>query len=586
MAQTVASMQAVLSLEKQGFQRDLNDAGKSLTGFGTTLQGIISVAGGNLLSGAISGVGRAISSGFGKMNDAMKDSIRLAGVQQDVEAQLAQRLISTGGAAGQTAKGLKQLASIMQDNTTFGDEAVISMENLLLTFTNIGGEVFDLAVGNILDMSVAMGQDLKSSAIQVGKALNDPIAGVSALSRVGVQFTDGQKEMIATMVEAGNTMDAQHLILGELEKQFGGAAAAAADTFNGRMKQMSNLWGDLKEQLGDIVLPLFKRFAEEVMPLVTRAITFFQKNMKDKLLGVMGGLQFILTNVVIPALKDFGKWFNTTGFILFDGFIRIINYTVLPALLELSRWFVDVGKRALDWINVLVQVFQQNGLQGAMQFIMSTLNTGWADVRAVLAGWANKFWDWVTGGQGVLARAPEALNKILDKTQEWIDATRGRLVLLGEKIGTILADGLKKVMDNREKIGAVITTALTTIAGAISRSQNQINQIGEAIAEGIIEGFARKFGINTSIAKGAVKGLFQGLNPLAGLPAAVQGFADGGNFTVPQGYPNDSYLMGVSSGERVSVVPKNMTQNIIQNNNYANGESGNLSYYQLRSMAQ
>ena len=584
MATTVASMQAVLSLDKQGFERDINNAGKSLTGFGSTLQGIISVAGGNLLSGAISGVGKAISSGFGAMNDALKESIQLAGIQQDAEAQLEQRIRSTGGAAGYTAEQMKNMASRLQSVTTFGDEAIIGAEALLATFTNIDVN-FGLATRTILDMSVAMGQDLKSSTIQVGKALNDPIAGVGALSRVGVQFTEVQKEMITTMVEGGDVMGAQALILRELQTQFGGAAAAAADTFNGRMAQMFNLFGDAKEQIGDIFLPLLKRFAEEVIPLVTKAIDYFQKNMKDKLLGVMGGLQYILTNVVIPALKDFGAWFATKGYVLFDAFLKVINFTVIPGLLALARWFVEVGKNALGWISTLVQVFQQNGLEGAMKFIMATLNTGWNDVVKVLGNWASKFWDWVTGGQGVLARAPEALNKILDKTQEWIDATRGRLVLLGEKIGTILADGLKKVMDNKEKIGAVVGAAIVSIAAGVAKSQNQINQIGEAIAEGLIEGFARKFGINTAIAKGAVKGLLSGINPVAGFAGNVQGFAQGGSFTVPKGYPNDSYLMGVTSGEQVTVVPKNVTQNITQNNNYANGESNGLSYYQLRSLA-
>jgi hypothetical protein len=74
-----------------------------------------------------------------------------------------------------------------------------------------------------------LGTDLKGSAVQLGKALNDPIAGVGALSRVGVTFTETQKDMIKTMVEAGNVAGAQTLILDELGKEFGGSAKALAD---------------------------------------------------------------------------------------------------------------------------------------------------------------------------------------------------------------------------------------------------------------------------------------------------------------------------------------------------------------------
>ena len=49
-------------------------------------------------------------------------------------------------------------------------------------------------------MSTAFGQDLQSSAIQLGKALNDPVAGIGALQRIGVQFTEAQKNTIKALM--------------------------------------------------------------------------------------------------------------------------------------------------------------------------------------------------------------------------------------------------------------------------------------------------------------------------------------------------------------------------------------------------
>ncbi|GAB2899731.1 phage tail length tape measure family protein [Microbulbifer echini] len=197
---------------------------------------------------------RAIGAAFAAIGGAIgsKAIIDATIRQENALRQLEARLKSTEGAAGLSSEELQNLAGSMQQLTTFGDEAVIEMEALLLTFTNIQGEVFKRATPAILDMSVAMGTDLRSSAVQLGKALNDPIKGISALSRTGIQFTDAQKSTIEALVESGRTAEAQGLILEELEKQFGGAAEAAADTFGGALKQAQNAFGDLLESEGGL----------------------------------------------------------------------------------------------------------------------------------------------------------------------------------------------------------------------------------------------------------------------------------------------------------------------------------------------
>ncbi|WP_299589427.1 phage tail length tape measure family protein [uncultured Microbulbifer sp.] len=197
---------------------------------------------------------RAIGAAFAAIGGAIgsKAIIDATIRQENALRQLEARLKSTEGAAGLSSEELQNLAGTMQQLTTFGDEAVMEMEALLLTFTNIQGEVFKRATPAILDMSVAMGTDLRSSAVQLGKALNDPIKGISALSRTGIQFTDAQKSTIEALVESGRTAEAQGLILEELEKQFGGAAEAAADTFGGALKQAQNAFGDLLESEGGL----------------------------------------------------------------------------------------------------------------------------------------------------------------------------------------------------------------------------------------------------------------------------------------------------------------------------------------------
>jgi hypothetical protein len=208
-----------------------------------------------------------------QLRDFAMESIELARVQAEAEAQLGAAIKSTGGAAGLTAGELKRLASEMQSVTNYGDEATIAAEALLLTFTNVQGEIFTRAVPAILDMSTAMGQDLKSSTIQLGKALNDPIAGVSALSRVGVQFTAEQHKMIEALVETGRTAEAQGVILAEIERQFGGSAAAAREA-DGGYTALKNSYGDLKEALGALITPTgaFNQLLIDQLDATTRAL--------------------------------------------------------------------------------------------------------------------------------------------------------------------------------------------------------------------------------------------------------------------------------------------------------------------------
>lgn len=181
--------------------------------------------------------------------------IQYAIEQEKVERQLAAVLKSTGEAAGVTAEHAKKLASSYQGLTTFGDEAIIGAENLLLTFTNIGadGGIFDRTVGTILDMSAALGNDLKGSVLQLGKALNDPVQGVAALREVGVSFTAEQIDLIKSLADTNQLAEAQTLILDELQKEFGGSAAALRDQFGGAVDAVNNQWGDFLEELGFLV---------------------------------------------------------------------------------------------------------------------------------------------------------------------------------------------------------------------------------------------------------------------------------------------------------------------------------------------
>lgn len=204
-------------------------------------------------------------------------SIEKADQQAQAEKKLAAVLKSTGNAAGFSAKELQKFAAARQNLTNFGDEATINLAGLLATFKQIQGPVFKETIKLAQDMSAVIDQDLKSSAIQLGKALNDPILGLSALQRVGVSFTEDQKEQIRVLQESGDIMGAQRIILAELRSEFGGAAEAMASDW----QQLKNELGDTAETIGSILLPVIKilnftiRGANEIISSVTEGVKEF-----------------------------------------------------------------------------------------------------------------------------------------------------------------------------------------------------------------------------------------------------------------------------------------------------------------------
>jgi hypothetical protein len=227
-------------------------AGKSMGGsFGGTFKALAVTA---VAAGLISGAKASVES--------------LARIER-INAQTESAIKSTGGAAGVSAKQVEGLAGALEKKTATEAESIQEGANLLLTFKNIkneagaGNDVFNQTVTSMTDMARAMGTDASGSAIQLGKALNDPSKGISALTRVGVSFTDEQKNQVKAMQESGDLMGAQKIILAELQDQFGGSGAAYASTYAGQMDQFSNAVGDLGETIMSKAMPALTTIAQK-----------------------------------------------------------------------------------------------------------------------------------------------------------------------------------------------------------------------------------------------------------------------------------------------------------------------------------
>jgi TolA-binding protein len=197
-------------------------------------------------------------------------SVRAFQVQAKAIAQVEAGLKSTGSQAGFTSKQLQAMASDLQSKTLFGDETILKDATAqLLTFTNISGEQFARTQQAALDLATRLDGDLKGASIQLGKALNDPVANLSALSRSGIQFSDEQKAVIKSMAETGRLAEAQTLILDELNRQYGGSAEAAAKA-DGGFTQLANSFGDLQEAIGQQLIPILRPLVDWLTQTVAK----------------------------------------------------------------------------------------------------------------------------------------------------------------------------------------------------------------------------------------------------------------------------------------------------------------------------
>ncbi len=320
---------------------------------------------------AAKGVGLAAAAGFGLASAAAlkfgADSVSLAKEQIAVEKQLESVLASTGNAAGLTADEIKDMASALQQTTNFGDEATLVGQNLLLTFTNIGKDTFPRATEAMLDMSVAMGQDLKSSAQQIGKALNDPVKGVTALTRVGVQFTDQQKEQIKILQESGDVVGAQAIILAELETQFKGSAAAAREA-DGGFIAAKNAMGDLQEEVGRGLLEQLAPIMEgaavaiaDVTPILAELTSEFFEELFPALQNAGEALGEL---AVALGLAEEGSGGLEGAIGILGGVFDVIVFSINSAA-NAVKIFLDLLQQVSDFIDLVQEADVGDFFRGA-----------------------------------------------------------------------------------------------------------------------------------------------------------------------------------------------------------------------------
>lgn len=314
------------------------------------------------LRGSLGKIAGAIAAAFTvrAVVDFAKESISAAEAVQEANNRIgaiAESMSLFGAETEAVSNRLIEFAESKELQLGVDAELIKAGQAQLLTFKNLAetadetGGMFDRATVASADLAAAGFGSIDSASIMLGKALNDPIKGITALGRAGVQFTEEQKGLIKSLVDTGDIAKAQELILAEVETQVGGTAEATATA----SEKIALAFGNIKEEAGAALLPLFEQlapvligFASQIGPVLAEAFTALGPVLTQiiellpgllssitpliPIIGELAGTFLELVALVLPPLANLLVGIAPIVVMLADAFLQFITAVLEPLM--------------------------------------------------------------------------------------------------------------------------------------------------------------------------------------------------------------------------------------------------------------
>lgn len=433
------------------------------------LQGALSVGGGIL--GAA-----GVETGIGAIKDQIVDMYNAGLEANRMDSLLAQGLKSTGDASGQTVDSLDKLSTSIMNHTGIDDDAVKSGEQMLLTFRGIGPQAFGPATQAVADMATRMNgglipsaQQMNQTALQLGKALNDPAQGLTMLRREGVTFTQQQQDQIKAMVKGGNVAGAQAIMLQELQKEFGGSAEAAGKA-NGGIAIMNAQMDNAKQTIGQALVPAVASITTAIAPLVVELATH-----------------------LAPAISNLITYLDNNKPVLIA--VGAVIGTVLVA--AFVAWAISAATAAVATIAAAAPVLAVAAGIGVLIAVILLLVNHWGQVSAFFGGFKDALGNllgvignFVGAALGAIGDfAGQAIDLFLNIEVRWPLAIAGAVLGMLGHLKDLAVQGLATIVGfvtdviGPQGIGG-LPQKFTTLAG----------QMLQGFIQGILQGTANVLG--------------------------------------------------------------------------------------------
>ena len=503
------------------------------------------------------GLGAAVA-GLGAVTAGLAFSVKEAMEAQEVQAQLAAVLKSTGRETSGMGTLANQLAESLMKVTRFSDETILSGETMLLQFKNIGKDIFPQASETALDLATRLGMDVPSAAKLLGKALETPGEGLLRLKQAGVSFTDQETEMIQKMVDAGDVAGAQKFILDSLAKSVGGAARAAGDTFAGKLDILKNSLSNVAEGIGTALLPILTKFLNDViLPLVpkiqelaTRFTEWITALASSDLVGwfqnMITTIQTFINTIIIPFVSTHAEEFKGAligiGAVLAAGAIiggiMAIGGAIAALMNPVTLIIAGAALLGAAWTGNWGGI--QEKTQAVIEFLkpyiqsfISGIQTWWAQNGAQIIAAAKAIWDGIVAGfeffKGIFMGIFSAFQS----------AVEGDWTAFGEK--------LRAVWDTLwAKIKEIVSAAITAIKNYFKNTDWKA--VGKGIIDGIVAGIKAAADLLVQAAIAAAKAALDAVKGFLGINSPSVVFAGLG----------EQMMAGMAKGIQANIIlPQN-----------------------------
>ena len=412
--------------------------------------------------------------------------------------QIADSMGLFGDEAKTATKRIKDLANEIARKTGIDQNQIKQAQATLLTFSEIAetagdvGSSFDRATQASIDLAAAGFGTAETNAVQLGKALNDPITGLTALTRSGVTFTEEQKNLIASLVESGNTLEAQNMILAAIEQQVGGTAEATANSSD----KMSVAFSQLQEKLGQKLLPVFEKVTNWVIDSLVPAL----ENAYNK---------------VVPAFQDAWQSLSDT----LGPIIQQIREVLQPIFDRIVQFMKDNTEVVKVFFAVLAGA-AVIAMIAALAAAFATLLNPFALVAVAIAGLAAGFkyaWENSETFRTIVTTVLDVLSTAFNawwETLKWI---------FENVIG-----GWDNIKAALELVKDAFVLQFDIISGVVMTVYDAVKALVDAVKSAI--DFVGDLG---DVGGGIVGGAVGGIKKAGGFLGGLIPFADGGIVTGP-----------------------------------------------------
>jgi len=275
------------------------------------------------------------------------DAAKAAAADEASQKTLERQLLNTTRATSFSVQmNEKFLDSLEKASTVAGEELRPSLARLAAVTGDVtkAQQLLSLAV----DVSAGSGKSLDEIT---GVLVQAMLGNFKGLKQLGIEYTS-----------TGNRAKDFKNIVELLQQQFGGAAAAAADTFEGKMRILGHRLGDLQEAIGYAVLPALTRFVEYLAKNVVPGLKVVIDTLSQKGLG-----KALIVSVALFGEFGIGviKTMKTVAIAIagiiepMSKFAQIVALSLAPVIGFQKAWdlYNEVGRVTKDLVQKTTDKF-------------------------------------------------------------------------------------------------------------------------------------------------------------------------------------------------------------------------------------